>query len=338
MPPPASPASPTGPILVTGGAGYIGSHTVRLLQDRGIPVVVLDNLSTGRRAAVTAPLCEVDIGDRAAVRGVLAEHAPSAVIHFAAKCYVSESVTEPSLYYHENVHKTWCLLEEMRAAGIRDVVFSSTCATYGEPAMVPIPDDHSQIPINPYGRTKLHMEHMMGDYARAYGLRFGALRYFNAAGAMPDGSLGEDRDPETHLIPLLLQVAEGKRDKILIYGDDYPTPDGTCVRDYIHVCDLAEAHLLALARLQGGSESFACNLGTGKGFSVKQVVEAAREVTGHPIPAEVAPRREGDPAVLVSGGSRAAKLLGWTPARFDVHTILRDAWQFYRANPNGYEV
>ena len=330
------PDTPSGPVLVAGGAGYIGSHTVRTLQERGVPLVVLDDLSTGHAEAVDAPLVHADLGDREAVRAAFAEHRPRAVIHFAAKCYVGESVEKPALYYHENVTKTWCLLEEMRRAGVRDIVFSSTCATYGEPVEVPIPDDHRQLPINPYGRTKLHMEHMMGDYDRAYGLRFAALRYFNAAGAMPDGSLGEDHHPETHLIPLVLQVALGQRERILVFGEDYPTPDGTCVRDYIHVLDLADAHLRALARLQAGEPSFACNLGTGSGYSVREIVAAAREVTGHSIPAESAPRREGDPAVLVSGGRRAEELLGWKPERAHLATILEDAWNFHRSHPGGY--
>ena len=325
-----------GPVLVAGGAGYIGSHTVRALQDRGVDVVVLDNLSAGHREAVSCPLIEADLGDRDALRAAFGDHRPVAVIHFAAKCYVGESVTDPAIYYYENVHHTWTLLEEMRAAGVRDIVFSSTCATYGEPTQVPIPDDHAQDPINPYGRTKLHMEHMMGDYDRAYGLRFAALRYFNAAGASRDGSIGEDHDPETHLIPLILQVAQGKREKILMFGDDYPTPDGTCVRDYIHVEDLADAHMRALARLQQDQPSFACNLGTGTGFSVREVVEAARSVTGHPIPAEVVGRREGDPAILVSGGTRASELLGWVPRRADIRTIVEDAWRFLEQHPSGY--
>ena len=297
---------------------------------------MLDDLSTGHRSALRVPLCEVDLGDRPAVRAVIEEHQPVAVIHFAARCYVGDSVTEPALYYKENVYKTWCLLEEMRAAGVRDIVFSSSCATYGEPTVVPIPDDHPQLPINPYGRTKLHMEHMMADYARAYGLRYAALRYFNAAGAMPDGSLGEDHRPETHLIPLVLQVALGAREKVMIFGDDYPTPDGTCIRDYIHVLDLADAHLRALARLQNVGKSFNCNLGTGNGFSVRQIIEAARGVTGQAILEEVAPRREGDPAVLVSGGTRAQELLSWSPELSGLRTILEDAWRFHTANPQGY--
>ena len=266
-------AVPTGPILVAGGAGYIGSHTVRQLQKVGVPVVVYDNLSTGHREAIDAPLIEADLGDRDALKRAFAEHRPAAVIHFAAKCYVGESVTEPSKYYRENVTYTWNLLEEMRAADIRDIVFSSTCATYGEPVRVPITEDHPQAPISPYGKTKLHMEHMMEDYSVAYGMRFCALRYFNAAGASAVGGLGEDHDPETHLIPLVLGVALAKREEILLFGEDYDTPDGTCIRDYIHVDDLADAHLRAVSKLQSGTERLACNLGTGSGYSVREVVE-----------------------------------------------------------------
>ncbi|MEM9803232.1 MAG: UDP-glucose 4-epimerase GalE [Planctomycetota bacterium] len=330
-------ATPRGPVLVCGGAGYIGSHCVALLQRRGVEVVVLDNLSTGHRAAVDAPLVVADLGDRAAIAAALAEHRPVAVIHFAAKCYVGESVTEPATYYRENVHYTWNLLEEMRAANVRDIVFSSTCATYGEPREVPIPDDHPQDPINPYGRTKLHMEHMMRDYARAYDMRYAALRYFNAAGASASGEIGEDHDPETHLIPLVLQVALGQREKIRIFGEDYDTRDGTCIRDYIHVDDLADAHLRALVHLQEGRGNLECHLGTGNGFTVKEIVEAAREITGHPIPAEVVGAREGDPAMLVAGGSRARDVLGWVPSRSEVRDVLRDAWAFHSRHPKGYE-
>lgn len=329
-------SAPQGPVLVCGGAGYIGSHCVATLQARGVEVIVVDDLSNGHREAISAPLVEADLKDRAALRAAFADHAPRAVMHFAAKCYVGESVIDPAKYYLENVIATWNLLEEMRAASVRDIVFSSTCATYGEPREVPIPDDHPQEPINPYGRTKLHMEHMMSDYSRAYGMRYAALRYFNAAGASPDGRIGEDHDPETHLIPLVLQVALGQREKIMIFGDDYETRDGTCIRDYIHVNDLADAHLRGLKHLQLDRGNLECHLGTGKGFTVKEIIEAAREVTGHPIPAEIAPRREGDPAMLVSGGSRAHDVLGWTPARGDVREVIRDAWRFLSENPNGY--
>ena len=331
---------PQGPVLVCGGAGYIGSHTVELLQARGVEVVVLDNLANGHRAAVETlgvPLEVCDLGDPAGLDAAFARHRPTAVIHFAALCYVGESVTDPAKYYKENVTNTWELLEAMRRADCRDIVFSSTCATYGEPQVVPIPDDHTQDPINPYGRTKLHMEHMMDDFARAYGMRFAALRYFNAAGASTTKDLGEDHRPETHLIPLVLQVALGKREEILLFGDDYDTPDGTCIRDYIHVEDLADAHLRALAKLQGGTDRLAVNLGTGSGFSVLEVVEAARRVTGHPIPARVVDRRPGDPAMLVSGGTLAGELLGWEPARTDVQDIIADAWRFLQAHPDGYD-
>ena len=327
---------PEGPVLVAGGAGYIGSHTVRLLQRHDVPTVVLDNLSTGHREAVQGTFEQVDLGDRDELERVFAEHRPAAVIHFAAKCYVGESVEHPAKYYRENVTYTWNLLEAMRASECRDIVFSSTCATYGEPVEVPITESHPQVPISPYGKTKLHMEHMMEDYRVAYGIRYAALRYFNAAGAAVDGELGEDHEPETHLIPLVLQVALGKREQISIFGDDYPTPDGTCIRDYIHIEDLADAHLRALTKLQGGTDKIHCNLGTGSGFSVREVIEVARKVTGHAIPAEVAPRRPGDPPELVSGGSRAADLLGWTPARPSLEDIVGDAWRFHQARPEGY--
>ena len=246
------------------------------------------------------------------------------------------SVTDPASYYRSNVHYTWNLLEEMRAAEVHDIVFSSTCATYGEPVEMPIPDDHPQAPINPYGRTKLHMEHMMKDYSRAYGLRYAALRYFNAAGASQDASIGEDHRPETHLIPLVLEVAMGKRRSIKIFGDDYDTRDGTCIRDYIHVEDLGDAHLRALVHLQAGRGNFEGNLGTGQGFTVKEIIETARKVTGHAIPTEISPRREGDPAMLVSGGTRAREVLGWQPKRGAVEDVIRDAWGFLRDHPNGY--
>jgi UDP-glucose-4-epimerase GalE len=328
-------STPQGPVLVTGGAGYIGSHAVRALERRGVPVVVLDNLSTGHRSAVRAPLEVADLADRAALARVFMAYRPAAVIHFAARAYVGESVGDPSRYYRENVINTWNLLEAMRAAACRDIVFSSTCATYGDPVRVPIDESHPQNPISPYGRTKLHMEHMMQDYGRAYGLRWAALRYFNAAGASREGDLGEHHEPETHLIPLVLGVALGKRAEILVFGYDYDTPDGTCIRDYVHVDDLADAHLRALALLQQGVGEFACNLGTGSGYSVREVIEACRRVTGHEIPARTTPRRAGDPARLVSGGTRAKEVLGWTPRATDISEIVADAWRFHRAHPNG---
>src|SRR5262245_56101514 len=265
-------SSVRGPVLVCGGAGYIGSHAARHFEEHGIEVVVLDNLSTGHRAAVRSPLEVADLADRERLADVFARHRPAGVVHFAAKCAVGESVVDPAKYYRENVLCTWNLLEAMRASGTRDVVFSSTCATYGDPVRLPLAEDHPQVPISPYGRTKLHIEHMLQDYARAYGLRIAALRYFNAAGAARDGSLGEAHDPETHLIPLVLQAALGRRAEITIFGEDYPTPDGTCIRDYVHVEDLASAHRLALAKLQAGERELFVNLGTGQGYSVRAVI------------------------------------------------------------------
>jgi len=328
-----------GPVLVVGGAGYIGSHTVRALEERGVEVVVLDDLSTGHAQSVSGGtrLVQGDLGDRALLDSLFSEVKPRSVVHFAAKCYVGVSVEHPSEYYRSNVFYTWNLLEAMRAGGCDEIVFSTTCATYGDPIEVPITESHPQVPISPYGRTKLHMEHMMQDYGRAYGLRYAALRYFNAAGASQDGTLGEHHDPETHLIPLVLSVALGQRDEILVFGDDYETPDGSCVRDYIHVEDLADAHLRALSRLQSGAREVVCNLGTGAGFSVKEVIETARRVTGHPIPARVVERRAGDPPTLVSGGTRAFDLLGWRPERPDIADIVADAWNFLRNHPEGYE-
>jgi len=339
MLPAMSSTSQQGPVLITGGAGYIGSHAVRLFGQQGVPVVVLDNLSTGHRELLPGgdvPFEEVDLGDRPALADVFERHRPSAIVHFAAKTFVGESVTDPSKYYRENVSYTWNLLEAMRAAACRDIVFSSSCATYGKPVRVPIDESHPQDPISPYGRTKLHMEHMMEDYSRAYGMRFAALRYFNAAGASQTGDLGEVHDPETHLIPLVLQVAQGLRQEILVFGDDYDTPDGTCIRDYIHVEDLASAHLKALELLRGGRERFFCNLGTGTGFSVLEVIEAARAVTGVDIAMRVVERREGDPPRLISGGTRAETELGWRAQRADLSEIITDAWKFLGRHPNGF--
>jgi UDP-glucose 4-epimerase len=326
---------PAGPVLVVGGAGYIGSHTVVELERQGIPVVVFDNLSPGPRRAGRAAMAVGDMGRREDLDRVFTEHRPRSVIHFAAKCFVGESVSDPAKYYRENVVYTHFLLEAMRAHGVREIVFSSTCATYGDPVRVPIDEAHPQVPISPYGRTKLHIEHMLEDYSKAYGLCVAALRYFNAAGAAQDGTLGEDHEPETHLIPLVLQVALGLRKEILIFGDDYATPDGTCIRDYVHVEDLARAHLLALARLQSGTTRLEVNLGTGSGYSVREVIETARRITGHPIPARVVERRAGDPPCLVSGGTRALDLLGWKPQRGALEDILRDAWRFHSTHPQG---
>jgi UDP-glucose-4-epimerase GalE len=332
----ALPDAPQGPVLVTGGAGYIGSHTVRMLEQRGVPVLAFDNLSTGHRAALDAELVVGDLADRAALDRVFVERRPRAVIHFAARCYVGESVEDPGRYYGENVVNTWNLLEAMRAHDCAEIVFSSSCAVYGVAERMPIEEDAPRAPINPYGRTKLMMEQMIEDYSAAYGLRGAALRYFNAAGASADGSLGEDHRPETHLIPLVLDAARGRREAIEIYGADYATPDGTCVRDYVHVEDLADAHLRALAQLQAGRDQLACNLGTGRGYSVREIVEAARRVTGCDIREKLAPRRAGDPPELVSGGSRARDLLGWEPERSEPDRLVGDAWRFLRRHPDGF--
>lgn len=337
MPDSNSTPAPDGPVLICGGAGYIGSHTVRALRRLNVSTVTLDNLSTGHRALVQGPFEEVDLGDPEGVAAVFEKHRPKAVMHFAAKCYVGESVEKPSKYWRENVSNTLGLLDAMRAADCRNFVFSSTCATYGEPVEIPMTEAHPQNPINPYGRTKLVIEQMLSDYAHAYGLRYAALRYFNAAGASPAGGIGEDHEPETHLIPLVLQVAQEKRENIRVFGDDYPTRDGTCIRDYIHVDDLADAHLRALGKLQSGTPSLKCNLGTGHGYSVLELIETARKITGHRIPHVIDPRRPGDPAELVSGGQRALELLGWEPKRSALETILGDAWEFHTDNPGGFE-
>ncbi|MDB5099652.1 MAG: galE1 [Cyanobacteria bacterium RYN_339] len=321
-------------ILVVGGAGYIGSVTVEQLLAAGHQVVVYDNLLKGHRESVpeAATFVEGDMGDAAALDKLFGQHTFDAVMHFAALSLVGESVTQPDKYFKNNVSNGLVLLDAMGRAGIKKFVFSSTAAVYGEPTEWPIHEDFPHNPTNPYGESKLAFEKVLKWYENAYGLRYATLRYFNAAGAT--GCCGEDHDPETHLIPLILQVAQGKRDAISMFGDDYPTPDGTCVRDYIHVVDLADAHVRALSIL--GERSGTFNLGNGTGFSVKQVVEAARKVTGHPIPAKVAPRRAGDPAVLVASSARIREQLGWEPKYPDVETIIADAWRWHQAHPQGY--
>jgi len=323
-------------ILVVGGAGYIGSHAVRLLIDAGHAVWVYDNLSRGHRQAVPdGLLVEGELADRQKVVSTLRDKKIDAVMHFAAFALVNESVNDPSLYYRNNVVAALELLDAMREADVKKIVFSSTTATYGEPEVVPIAESTPQQPINPYGFTKLVIETALADYATAYGFGYAALRYFNAAGARPDGTIGEDHDPETHLIPIVLQVALGQRDRITIYGDDYATPDGSCVRDYIHVDDLSAAHLRALERLEPG-KGICVNLGTGLGTSVREIVEACREVTGHPIPETIGPRRAGDPSKLVADASLAKELLGWTAEYTDVKFIVETAWRWHRAHPDGY--
>jgi UDP-glucose-4-epimerase GalE len=326
-------------ILVTGGAGYVGSHAAKRLVECGHHPIVLDNLVEGHRQAVgRLQFFEADLADRERITRLLAEERIEAVMHFAALTYVGVSVHEPSAYYQNNVVGTLALLEAMRAAGVRQIVFSSSCATYGIPQQVPIREDHPQHPISPYGFTKFVVERILADYARAYGFSYAALRYFNAAGAAADGSLGEDHDPETHLIPLVLQTALGQRESVDIFGDDYPTPDGSCIRDYIHVDDLAEAHRLAIDKLMqspAGTE-LKLNLGTGHGASVKQVIDACRAVTGQTIAARVAPRREGDPPELVADASLAGQVLGWRPKFAEVRAIIETAWAWHKTHPGGY--
>ncbi|MEV1078454.1 UDP-glucose 4-epimerase GalE [Streptomyces sp. NPDC050211] len=313
----------SGKYLVTGGAGYVGSVVAQHLLEAGHEVVVLDNLTTGFREGVPtgATFIEGDIRDAAKWLDATFD----AVLHFAASSQVGESVVKPEKYWDNNVGGTMALLGAMREAGVRKLVFSSTAATYGEPVNTPITETDPTAPTSPYGASKLAVDHMITGEAAAHGLAAVSLRYFNVAGAY--GAYGERHDPESHLIPLVLQVAQGKRDAISVFGDDYPTPDGTCVRDYIHVADLAEAHLLAVQAAQPG-EHLICNLGNGNGFSVRQVIETVRQVTGHPIPEVTAPRRGGDPAVLVASASTARERLGWNPSRADLAGIVADAWEF----------
>jgi len=326
-------------ILVLGGAGYIGSHTVYELIDAGRDVVVADNLQTGFRKAVhpKARFYEADIRDRAAMDKLFEQEQIEGVIHFAACSQVGESMTAPFKYYDNNLMGTMVLLQSMVEHGVDKIVFSSTAATYGEPGRTPILEGDFTNPTNCYGQTKLAMEHMMRWVSHAHGLRYVALRYFNACGAHPSGEIGEAHNPETHLIPLILQVPGGKRKAISIFGDDYPTPDGTCVRDYIHVTDLAQAHILALDYLLSGGQNNVFNLGNGVGFTVKEVIDVARQVTEHPIPAEVCPRREGDPAWLVASSEKAKRVLGWKPQYDRLDVIIGSAWEWHRTHPNGYD-
>jgi UDP-glucose 4-epimerase len=324
-------------VLVTGGAGYVGSHCIPSLLQAGHEVVVYDNLRFGHQAAVPAGLLVTgELFDQARLTHLLAEKKIDAVMHFAALALVGESVEKPALYYGNNVLGSFSLLEAMRETGVRNIVFSSTCATYGTPGKMPMDETTPQHPINPYGFSKLVVERMLADYAAAYGFAFAALRYFNASGAAPDGSVGEDHTPESHLIPIILQVALGQRNSVSIFGDDYPTPDGTCIRDYVHVHDLATAHLAALERLQPG-RGIKVNLGTGRGYSVREVIEACRRITGHPIPATTAPRRPGDPPELVADARLAREVLGWQPRYTTIESIIETAWRWHKAHPRGYK-
>lgn len=326
-------------ILVTGGAGYIGSHAVYQLIDQGLDVVIVDNLQTGHRGAIhpKAKFYEGDLRDRDFMREVFRKESIEGVIHFAANSLVGESMEKPLQYYDNNVYGTQILLESMIDAGVKYIVFSSTAATYGEPEAVPITEEMPTVPTNTYGETKLAMENMMKWCEQAHSIRFVSLRYFNVAGARSTGEIGEDHNPETHLIPVVLETALGKREKITIFGDDYPTKDGTCIRDYIHVEDLIDAHILALSYLQEGGESNVFNLGSSQGFSVKEIIDTARKITGKEIPVQIGPRRAGDPSVLIASSEKAKKVLGWNPYRTNIERIIEDAWRWHSNRPNGYD-
>ena len=314
-------------VLVTGGAGYVGSHACKALARAGFLPVAYDNLSRGFAHAVKwGPLERGDLLDPEQLAAVFAKHRPEAVIHFAAFAYVAESVADPAAYYRNNVVGTLTLLDAMRAAGVGRLVFSSSCATYGAAEQSPVTEDTPQRPVSPYGATKLMCERLLADYRAAYSLKSIALRYFNAGGADPDGEIGEDHDPETHLIPLAIDVAAGRRARFTILGDDYDTPDGTCVRDFVHVSDLADAHVTALGALRAGEARPAYNLGGGAGVSVLEVVKAVERVVGRPVAIEIGPRRPGDPPALVADASLAARELGWRPVRSGLETMIRDAW------------
>jgi UDP-glucose 4-epimerase len=329
-------------VLVTGGAGYIGSHAVRALSAAGYSVVVLDNMSAGHLEAITAAgdfkLYQADLQDKSAVDACFAQHRFKGVIHFAGATLVGESVTDPEKYYGANVIGGLNLLSACKRNGVRHVVFSSTCATYGVPTATPIGEDHPQNPINPYGRTKLAFEHMLESYACAHDMTYIAFRYFNAAGADPSGELGEDHDPETHLIPNIYRTVLGQLDHLTLFGKDYPTPDGTCVRDYIHVCDLARAHVSGLEYLLNGGQRGKFNLGTGRGYSVLEIIKACEEACGKKIKVEYAERREGDAPALVAIPKKAQDVLGFTCQRSDIQTICQDAWRWHSKHPHGYKI
>lgn len=325
-------------ILVCGGAGYIGSHTVKELLDRNYSVIVVDSLETGHKEAVDsrAELLVGNLRDSEFLDRVFSENNIEAVIDFAAYSLVGESVGSPAKYFHNNVEGTLSLLDAMMKHGVKYIVFSSTAATYGEPENIPILESDRTMPTNPYGESKLMVEKIMKWYDNAYGIKYSVLRYFNAAGAHISGEIGEDHKPESHLIPIILQVALGQREKIGIYGGDYPTPDGTCIRDYIHVTDLADAHILALEKTIEENKSRTYNLGNGKGFSVKEVVEAARRVTGRAIPEEISPRRAGDPSALVASSDKIVNELGWAPKYNSLEKIIETAWAWHKNHPSGF--
>ena len=324
-------------ILVTGGLGYVGSHSVKQLVDRGEQVICLDNLVYGHREAAGGSEVVIgDIGDQALLREIFSKNKIDAVMHFAAFADVGESVADPQKYYINNISKSVAMLQVMLEFDVKMMIFSSSAATFGEPEVVPIPEDHPKNPTNPYGRSKLMLEEILREYEHAYGLRSISLRYFNASGADPSGLIGEDHKPEHHLIPLIIQVALGRREKISIFGTDWPTPDGTCVRDYVHVSDLAQAHLLGLDALRDGKETTAYNMGNGSGYSVMEVVKMIEKVTGKAIEAVPADRRPGDPAVLVASSNKIIEELGWKPNYPDLEMIVKTAWDWHREHPNGY--
>lgn len=324
-------------ILVTGGAGYIGSVTVELLNEAGAPVVVLDNLSRGHRESVSAnvPFYQGNIDDQALVKRLIRDHKIDSCIHFAAYAYVGESVAQPSLYFENNIRQGIAFVDTLRDCGVGKLVFSSSCATYGEPRTIPISESHPQWPTNPYGWSKLLMERILDAYDRAFGLQFVSLRYFNAAGASK--AHGESHDPETHLIPLVLAAARGAIPSVSVFGNDYATPDGTAIRDYIHVVDLGKAHILSLDHLDRGGQSEFINLGAGHGYSVMEVIDAARAVTGLPIETRAEPRRPGDPSRLIADPRKAEEVLGWQPACSDLAAIISTAWEWLSAKPEGYQ-
>jgi UDP-glucose 4-epimerase len=326
-------------VLVAGGAGYIGSHTVKRLKEAGHNPVIYDNISRGHRAVIDilkVPAIVADLEDRPALVGAIREHQIQTVMHFAAYAYVGESVEQPLLYYHNNVATTVNVLLAMQETGVNRFIFSSTCATYGNPDRVPITEDARQAPVSPYGRGKLMVEHILKDYLAANrNFAFASLRYFNASGCAMDGSIGEDHDPETHLIPVVLQAILGVRDQVTLFGEDYPTPDGTNIRDYIHVEDLADAHILAMEKLDDGQSMF-LNLGTGRGFSNREIIAAAERVTGRKVPLQTGPRRPGDAVALYADPARARELLGWEARHRDPETIIRSAWNWFSRHPRGY--
>lgn len=325
-------------VLVCGGAGYIGSHVVRELLESKIETVVIDSLECGHIESIKdcKNFYKGNIGDKELLSQIFSKHNIDSVMHLCAYIEVGESVKDPAKYYFNNVSNSITLLNSMIKANIKNFIFSSTAAVYGEPENIPLEEDSRKNPTNPYGDSKLALEKILSWYTKAYNFNYVALRYFNASGAHPNGDIGEDHHPESHLIPLILQVPLGKRESIKIFGNDYPTPDGTCLRDYIHVCDLALAHIEAMKYLKSGGKSLSCNLGNGNGFSVKEVIDIARKVTGHSIPAETVPRREGDSSELIASSELAKKVLGWTPKTTSLETIIETAWKWHKNHPNGY--